>query len=81
MRREKALKRREALQKARQEGSLVSFLHDKVKSLSKSSEFMDVVIDNAPSSPVGKHPSSREVSLLLVLQHFIHSSSNKDHHP
>lgn len=69
MRREKAIKRREALQKARQEGSLVSFLHDKVKSLSKSSEFMniDVVVDGqgAPASP-GK-VNSREVRRHLSL--------------
>lgn len=64
MRREKAIKRREALQKARQEGSLLSFLNDKVKG--KSSEFMDVVIDNPPSSPGTKVPSSREVSLSIT---------------
>lgn len=63
MRREKALKRREALQKARMDGSIVSFLQEKVKSLSKSSqEGMDsVVIDNnQTSTPKGKGP--REVS-------------------
>lgn len=46
MRREKALKRREALQKARLSGSIVSFLKEKVTDvISKSTEFIDVVVD------------------------------------
>jgi len=56
MRREKALKRREALQKARQP----SFITDKRKSISKSSDdYINVVVDIA--SP-GREATPREVS-------------------
>lgn len=48
MRREKALKRREALKKARMDGSIVSFLQDKFKDvISKSAELVDVAVEGA----------------------------------
>lgn len=60
MRREKALKRREALKKARMDGSIVSFLQDKFKDvISKSAELVDVAIEGKSSS--GNH-GPREVS-------------------
>lgn len=63
MRREKALKRREALQKAKMEGSIVSFLKEKVTDvISKSSEFIDVIVDSDRKSGKDQIRSDREVS-------------------
>ena len=54
MRREKALKRREALKKARLNGSIVSFLQDKFKDvISKSADLVDVVTERKGSTSQG----------------------------
>ena len=65
MRREKALKRKEALQKARLDGSVISFLKEKVSDvLSKSSEFIDVIVDGSErKSSFARKPSREVVSI------------------
>ena len=75
MRREKALKRREALQKAKMEGSIVSFLKEKVTDvISKSTEFMDVIVDGDRKSSRDQGKSGRDVSKSFSKQESIISS-------
>lgn len=65
MRREKALKRREALKKARLNGSIVSFLQDKFKDvISKSADLVDVVTERKGSTSQGP----RDVSVATLTE-------------
>lgn len=60
MRREKALKRREALDRAKREGSIVSFHHINLRdAFAKSMDLIDVIVDT------GKHsnPGDRNISI------------------
>jgi len=51
MRREKALKRREALDRAKREGSIVSFHHVNLRdAFAKSMDLIDVIVDNGKST-------------------------------
>ena len=52
MRREKALKRKEALERARREGSIVSFHHVNLRdAFAKSMDFIDVMVDGQNNVP------------------------------
>ncbi|XP_029343502.1 potassium voltage-gated channel protein Shab isoform X2 [Acyrthosiphon pisum] len=52
MRREKALKRREALERAKREGSIVSFHHVNLRdAFAKSMDLIDVIVDNESDIP------------------------------
>lgn len=67
MRREKALKRREALQKAKMEGSIVSFLKEKVTDvISKSTEFIDVIVDGERKIGRDAAKSGRDVGATIL---------------
>lgn len=51
MRREKALKRREALDRAKREGSIVSFHHINLRdAFAKSMDLIDVIVDTGKNS-------------------------------
>ncbi|XP_024080302.1 potassium voltage-gated channel protein Shab isoform X8 [Cimex lectularius] len=59
MRREKALKRREALERAKREGSIVSFHHINLRdAFAKSMDLIDVIVDTvgAPGHNLGGEP-------------------------
>lgn len=63
MRREKALKRREALERAKREGSIVSFRHVNLRdAFAKSMDLIDVIVDTGRFSPLQTHRSSPESS-------------------
>lgn len=52
MRREKALKRREALERAKRDGSIVSFHHVNLRdAFAKSMDLIDVIVDNESDIP------------------------------
>uniref|UniRef100_A0A336KHI5 CSON010585 protein n=1 Tax=Culicoides sonorensis TaxID=179676 RepID=A0A336KHI5_CULSO len=54
MRREKALKRREALDRAKREGSIVSFHHINLKeAFAKSMDLIDVIVDTGDGNSTG----------------------------
>lgn len=61
MRREKALKRREALERAKREGSIVSFHHINLRdAFAKSMDLIDVIVDT------GQYPAGRPLLCLSM---------------
>lgn len=51
MRREKALKRKEALERAKREGSIVSFHHVNLRdAFAKSMDLIDVLVDSGQNN-------------------------------
>ncbi|XP_077496176.1 potassium voltage-gated channel shaker cognate b isoform X3 [Amblyomma americanum] len=63
MRREKALKRKEALERARREGSIVSFHHVNLRdAFAKSMDLVDVLVDTAHGAAQGDAVSIGEES-------------------
>jgi len=68
MRREKALKRREALERAKREGSIVSFHHVNLRdAFAKSMDLIDVIVEAGKSDRPRRSPSSSVYRLRLRL--------------
>nr|XP_012143145.1 PREDICTED: uncharacterized protein LOC100882169 isoform X2 [Megachile rotundata] len=64
MRREKALKRREALERAKREGSIVSFHHINLRdAFAKSMDLIDVIVDTAKKPAYHAGPIQDSASL------------------
>lgn len=67
MRREKALKRKEALERARREGSIVSFHHVNLRdAFAKSMDLVDVLVDTAHGAAQGDAASLGEDSTVRL---------------
>lgn len=67
MRREKALKRREALDRAKREGSIVSFHHINLRdAFAKSMDLIDVIVDTGKNNWTSSHYNLRRRIIFLL---------------
>lgn len=69
MRREKALKRREALDRAKREGSIVSFHHINLRdAFAKSMDLIDVIVDTGEFLFIFFNFCSINVSIICMIE-------------
>lgn len=74
MRREKAIKRREALERAKREGSIVSFHHINLRdAFAKSMDLIDVIVDTGKR----RAGTARRVPICICFAHHETDLSNK----
>lgn len=79
MRREKALKRREALDRAKREGSIVSFHHINLRdAFAKSMDLIDVIVDTGEPKPNQIKSTKPKTNEIFFDFDFVSTKSNSN---